>query len=81
MSSKALAIWRIFARNYSSGLWKEPATENVLPDGQTTIISGREIAASEASNILEKSSDQDLVLQHLGWVCGNSSQVSVINLS
>ncbi|XP_021903409.1 transforming growth factor-beta receptor-associated protein 1 isoform X2 [Carica papaya] len=68
MSSKALAIWRIFARNYSSGLWKEPATENVLPDGQTTIISGREIAASEASNILEKSSDQDLVLQHLGWV-------------
>lgn len=66
MSSKALSIWRILARNYSSGLWKDPAAEK---DGSTSILSGREIAATEASQILEESSDQDLVLQHLGWVC------------
>jgi hypothetical protein len=69
MSSKALAIWRILARNYSSGLWKDPAMEHELPDGNTNIISGREIAATEASKILAELSDQDLVLQHLGWVC------------
>ncbi|KAH8522237.1 hypothetical protein Peur_040773 [Populus x canadensis] len=68
MSSKALAIWRILARNYSSGLWKDPAMEHELPDGNTNIISGREIAAIEASKILAELSDQDLVLQHLGWI-------------
>lgn len=68
MSSKALAIWRILARNYSSGLWKDPAMENGLLDGRTNVPSGREVAATEASKILEGLSDQDLVLQHLGWV-------------
>jgi hypothetical protein len=43
--------------------------EHELPDGNTNIISGREIAATEASKILAELSDQDLVLQHLGWVC------------
>ena len=65
ISSKALAIWRILARNYSSGLWKDPAVEN----GSACPTSGRETAATEASKILEDSSDQDLVLQHLAWVC------------
>ncbi|KAH7569606.1 hypothetical protein JRO89_XS06G0207600 [Xanthoceras sorbifolium] len=69
MSSKALAIWRVLARNYSSGLWKDPAVENDLHDDSTDAISGREIAAMEASKILEESSDEDLILQHLGWVC------------
>lgn len=70
MSSKALAIWRILARNYSSGLWKDPAVENgVHDDGGVCVTSCRETAATEASNILEDSSDQDLVLQHLAWVC------------
>ncbi|KAG8643565.1 hypothetical protein MANES_11G052180v8 [Manihot esculenta] len=68
MSSKALAIWRILARNYSSGLWEDPVVETDLQDGSKNIISGREIAAIEASKILEESSDQDLVLQHLGWI-------------
>lgn len=68
MSSKALAIWRILARNYSSGLWEDPVVETDLQDGSKNILSGREIAAIEASKILEESSDQDLVLQHLGWV-------------
>ncbi|CAK7335859.1 unnamed protein product [Dovyalis caffra] len=67
MSSKALAIWRILARNYSSGLWKDPA-KHELPEGNTNVISGREIAAIEAAKILEALSDQDLVLQHLGWI-------------
>ncbi|KAL5775577.1 hypothetical protein ACOSP7_013134 [Xanthoceras sorbifolium] len=68
MSSKALAIWRVLARNYSSGLWKDLAVENDLHDDSTDAISGREIAAMEASKILEESSDEDLILQHLGWI-------------
>ncbi|KAJ6695211.1 VAM6/VPS39-LIKE PROTEIN [Salix koriyanagi] len=68
MSSKALTIWRILAKNYSSGLWKDPALEHELPDGNTNVISGREVAATEASKILEELCDQDLVLQHLGWI-------------
>lgn len=68
MSSKAVAIWRILARNYSSGLWKDPALETNLQDSGAKVISSREIAAAEASKILEESSDQDLILQHLGWV-------------
>lgn len=73
MSSKALAIWRILARNYSSGLWKDPAVENGVHDGSACVVSGRETAATEASKILEDSSDQDLVLQHLSWVCSSIS--------
>lgn len=73
MSSKALAIWRVLARNYSSGLWKDPAVENDLLDGCADVMSGREVAATEASKILEESSDEDLILQHLGWVCAISS--------
>ncbi|KAJ7950518.1 transforming growth factor-beta receptor-associated protein 1 [Quillaja saponaria] len=68
MSSKALAIWRILARNYTSGLWKDPAVENDVQDIRTNLTSGKEIAAAEASKILEESSDQDLILQHLGWI-------------
>ncbi|XP_038723122.1 vacuolar sorting protein 3 [Tripterygium wilfordii] len=67
-SSKALSIWRILARNYSSGLWKDPALGTGLQDGNTNVLSGRDVAAAEASKILEESSDQDLVLQHLGWI-------------
>ncbi|KAM2042803.1 hypothetical protein ACFX16_036455 [Malus domestica] len=68
ISSKALGIWRILARNYSSGLWKDPMLENGSQDGGTSIISGKETAAAEASKLLEESSDPALVLQHLGWV-------------
>ena len=68
MSSKALAIWRILARNYTSGLWKDVASENGVQDATTHRLSGKETAAAEASKILEESSDAQLVLQHLGWV-------------
>lgn len=33
---------------------------------------GEEIAAVEAAKILKTSSDEDLVLEHLGWVCISS---------
>ncbi|KAF7825849.1 vacuolar sorting protein 3-like isoform X1 [Senna tora] len=79
MSSKAVAIWRILARNYSSGLWKDPALENSVQDGGANVVSGKEIAAAEASKILEESSDQDLVLQHLGWIA-DISQVLAVNV-
>jgi hypothetical protein len=70
MCSKSLGIWRILARNYSTGLWKDHA---ILPETdslETSVgkMSGEEIAAVEASKILQASSDQDLVLEHLGWV-------------
>lgn len=69
MSSKALAIWRILARNYSSGYWKDPSqTNEKQEDVGVNIISGKETAATEATRILEELSDQDLILQHLGWV-------------
>ena len=75
ISSKALAIWRVLARNYSTGLWKDPTLENDVQDTSNNGISSKEIAAVEASKILEESSDQDLVLQHLGWVCAFLIQV------
>ncbi|MCL7042047.1 hypothetical protein MKW94_022037 [Papaver nudicaule] len=72
MSSKALTIWRILARNYSSGLWKAPAVENGL-----NLISGQETAATEASKLLKSSSDQDMVLQHLGWIADVDQELAV----
>ncbi|KAE7995967.1 hypothetical protein FH972_000719 [Carpinus fangiana] len=77
MSSKALAIWRILARNYSTGLWKDPVLENGLQDTSNNSISSKEIAATEASKILEESSDQDLVLQHLGWIADVNQVLAV----
>ncbi|KAL5230328.1 hypothetical protein ABZP36_029104 [Zizania latifolia] len=70
MCSKALGIWRILARNYSTGLWKDRASlsETDSPESSVDKMSGEEIAAIEASKILQASSDQDLVLEHLGWV-------------
>jgi hypothetical protein len=73
MCPQAVAIWRILARNYSTGLWKKrpnlPGTDSheALADKR----SGEEIAAIEASKILQATSDQDLVLEHLGWVCAS----------
>ncbi|KAM3405855.1 hypothetical protein ACQJBY_000090 [Aegilops geniculata] len=70
MCSQAVAIWRILARNYSTGLWKDrpklPGTES--EEASADKKSGEEIAAIEASKILQATSDQDLVLEHLGWV-------------
>lgn len=68
MCPKALAIWRILARNYSSGLWKD-MSENGSCGSSVAKRSGEEIAAIEAAKILKTSSDEDLVLEHLGWVC------------
>lgn len=70
MCSQAVAIWRILARNYSTGLWKDRPN---LPETDTHEAlaekrSGEQIAAIEASKILQATSDQDLVLEHLGWV-------------
>lgn len=77
ISSKALAIWRILARNYSTGLWKDPAREYGVQDTINNSFSSKEIAAVEASKILEESSDQDLVLQHLGWVADVNQVLAV----
>lgn len=68
MSSKALAIWRILARNYLSEYRRESTDIKDLQDATRLVISGKDNAAIEASRILKELSDQDLVLQHLGWV-------------
>ncbi|KAA8544660.1 hypothetical protein F0562_019493 [Nyssa sinensis] len=77
MSSKALAIWRILARNYSSGYREETAGQNDLHDAFRNVVSGKETAAIEASKILEESSDQELVLQHLGWIADINQVLAV----
>lgn len=77
MSSKALAIWRILARNYSSGYWKDPAQSNETQAVGVNIISGKETAATEASRILENLSDQNLILQHLGWIADINQVLAV----
>ncbi|KAL1339262.1 hypothetical protein AAHE18_U022700 [Arachis hypogaea] len=77
MSSKAVSIWRILARNYSSGLWIDTALNNNIRDSRENLVSGKEIAAAEAAKILEESSDQDLILQHLGWIADISQVLAV----
>ncbi|KAL9685106.1 hypothetical protein QQ045_022553 [Rhodiola kirilowii] len=80
ISTKALSIWRTLARNYSSGLWKDPSGEiSGKEDDGPCVMSGKETAAYEASKILEESADQDLVLQHLGWIA-DINQVLAINV-
>lgn len=71
MCSKALTIWRMLAKNYSTGLWKNPASSDECDslNSCTDLSSGQQSAANEASKLLQESSDQDLVLEHLEWVC------------
>lgn len=63
--SKALDIWKILSRSYSAGLRKDVG-DSLLES--IDVISSQRTAAKEASSILELSSDEELVLQHLGWV-------------
>lgn len=70
MCSKALVIWRILARNYGAGLWKD-LSENGSDETSVDKRSSERIAAIEASKILKTSSDEELILEHLGWVCSS----------
>ncbi|KAH0878279.1 hypothetical protein HID58_065673, partial [Brassica napus] len=69
MSAKALAIWRLFAKNYSSGLWQD--SDDLVPylhENELIRLSGKEAAAAEAARILEEPCDPELALQHLSWI-------------
>uniref|UniRef100_A0A1J3CBU8 Transforming growth factor-beta receptor-associated protein 1-like protein n=1 Tax=Noccaea caerulescens TaxID=107243 RepID=A0A1J3CBU8_NOCCA len=69
MSAKALAIWRLFTKNYSSGLWQD--SDDLVPyihDNELIRLSGKEAAAAEAARILEEPCDPELALQHLSWI-------------
>ncbi|XP_020258553.1 vam6/Vps39-like protein, partial [Asparagus officinalis] len=83
MVSKALSIWRILARNYSTGLWIEPTSsvEFDSADMSADVISGEKSAAMEASNLLKESSDQDLVLEHLRWIADIDQELAVMVLT
>ncbi|KAL3341366.1 hypothetical protein AABB24_025760 [Solanum stoloniferum] len=77
MSSKSLSIWRVLARNYSSSYLNDSHGANHLQDAINGISSDQEIAVMEASKILESSSDQELVLQHLGWIADINQLLAV----
>ncbi|XP_059316452.1 vacuolar sorting protein 3 isoform X1 [Lycium ferocissimum] len=77
MSAKSLSIWRLLARNYSSSYLKDSHGANHLQDTIKDISSDQETAVMEASIILEASSDQELVLQHLGWIADINQLLAV----
>jgi len=79
MRSKALAIWRILARNYSAGLWKDQSENGSC--GTSVDKRSEEIAAIEAAKILKTSSDEDLVLEHLGWVADIDQELAIAILT
>lgn len=62
MSSKALSIWRILERKYSSVFWKDQTQINETSMEGVNNISGKETATTEASRILEELCDKDLIL-------------------
>ncbi|KAI3455861.1 hypothetical protein Pfo_012524 [Paulownia fortunei] len=77
MNAKALSTWRILARNFSSSSYhKDHYEETDLQDPSRKFF-GQETAAIEASKILEESTDQDLVLQHLGWIADINQVLAV----
>ncbi|XP_077241075.1 vacuolar sorting protein 39 [Tasmannia lanceolata] len=77
MSLRALDIWRLLARNYSAGLWNDPTVESDSEDSHINLISSQTTAAVEASKLLEESSDQDMILQHLGWIADVDQELAV----
>ncbi|KAK4440873.1 Vacuolar sorting protein 3 [Sesamum alatum] len=78
MSSKALSIWRILAMNYlSSSSHKDQFEETDLQDSSRKLSFSQETASIEAAKILEESSDQELVLQHLGWIADINQVLAV----
>ncbi|KAG2623953.1 hypothetical protein PVAP13_3KG092900 [Panicum virgatum] len=79
MRSKALAIWRILARNYIAGLWKDQSENGSC--GTSVDKRSEEIAAREAAKILKTSSDEDLVLEHLGWVADIDQELAIAVLT
>ncbi|PKA64379.1 hypothetical protein AXF42_Ash009601 [Apostasia shenzhenica] len=82
MLSKALTIWRILARNYSSELWKDHASSVDSSSGLSLELrSGQRVAASEASKLLQESSDEMLVLEHVGWVADIDRECAIIVLT
>ncbi|KAI4370911.1 hypothetical protein MLD38_019206 [Melastoma candidum] len=76
-SSKALTIWRVLARNYTS-LLRETGSRDDL-QSRSDMLTGREVAATEASKILQTCSDQNLVLQHFGWI-SDVNQILAVNI-
>ncbi|XP_016475149.2 vacuolar sorting protein 3 [Nicotiana tabacum] len=77
MSSKSLSIWRVLARNYSSSYLKDSHGANHLQDTTKDNSFDQQTAVAKASRILEASSDQELVLQHLGWIADINQVLAV----
>ncbi|KAG6481905.1 vacuolar sorting protein 3-like isoform X1 [Zingiber officinale] len=83
LCSQALIVWRILAKNYSTGLWKDHASlvENESLDSSVDSSAGSVIAATEASKILQESSDEDLILEHLEWIADIDQELAIVVLT
>ncbi|XP_021739738.1 transforming growth factor-beta receptor-associated protein 1-like isoform X2 [Chenopodium quinoa] len=77
MSSNALAIWRVLARNYPLGTHQDVADSYNVSDSNSIPVSSRETASIEASKILEESADVESILQHLGWISEVNEELAV----
>lgn len=77
MCSKALDIWRTLAKNSKAHIWEDPVAENGHQIPNINMISHEKVAAIAASKLLEGSSDQDMVLQHFGWVADVDHMLAV----
>lgn len=69
MHAKALSIWRLLAKNSSNGLWKD------------SVLTSEKSAATEASKLLQESSDQDLILEHFGWIAEIDQECAIMVLT
>eukprot|EP01018_Ginkgo_biloba_P015024 Gb_27372 [translate_table: standard] len=68
MQSRALDIWRVLAwRNLTIPLQGSSVTRKRGKES-SGLVSDQLAAATEASRLLEESSDHNLVLQHLTWI-------------
>lgn len=77
MNSKALDIWRHLARNDVLLSYNKDPVGNHDLRHRSDSTSGQETAVLMASKILEESSDQGLVLEHLGWIAEISQTLAV----
>ncbi|XP_020584474.1 uncharacterized protein LOC110027402 isoform X2 [Phalaenopsis equestris] len=83
MYSKALTIWCVMAKNYSTAFWENPTAHLDNPsDSSSDLLSSWRIAAAfEASKLLQESSDEALVLEHLGWIADIDQESAILILT
>ncbi|KAL2930455.1 Vacuolar sorting protein 3, partial [Bienertia sinuspersici] len=77
MSSNALAIWRVLARNHPADVHQDTTESYDLIDSYSKPVSTRQTPAIEASKILEESADVESILLHIGWISEVNEELAV----